>query len=166
LYALRVDTFSELDQASTQDIDPVESRANAFAAEFLAPRAAVLEIVKHASSDSESIERVCSWFGIGPSAARYQIQNADKTRGPVVMPHFSIDPSDEWKIAEDFTAGYLPPLPDALVNRRGRFAYWVANAVNQRLISLDTAGSYMGLDRAITQHEAAQLLSLYQSAST
>lgn len=164
LNALRVDKFSELDQPSVQDTDPVESRANAFAAEFLAPREAVLEIIKGASSDAESIERVCNWFGIGPSAARYQIQNADKKRIQVEMPNYGIVPADEWKIAEDFTAGYLPVLPDALVNRRGRFAYWVAKAVSRKLISLDTAGSYMGLDRAVTPDEVAQLLDLYQLA--
>ena len=163
LNALRVDQFSEIDQGSAQDADPVESRANAFAAEFLAPRDAVLEVIKNARSDAESIERVCSWFGIGPSAARYQIQNADKTRTPVEMPHYSVVPTDDWKIAEEFTAGYLPVLPDALINRRGRFAFWVAKAVSQKLISLDTAGSYMGLDRAVTTNEVAQILDLYQA---
>jgi Zn-dependent peptidase ImmA (M78 family)/transcriptional regulator with XRE-family HTH domain len=163
LNALRVDQFSEIDQGSAQVADPVESRANAFAAEFLAPRDAVLEVIKNARSDAESIERVCSWFGIGPSAARYQIQNADKTRAPVEMPHYGVVPTDDWKIAEEFTAGYLPVLPDALINRRGRFAFWVAKAVNQKLISLDTAGSYMGLDRAVTTNEVAQILDLYQA---
>lgn len=164
LNVLRVDKFSELDQSSAQDADPVESRANAFAAEFLAPREAVLEIIKDASSDAESIERVCCWFGIGPSAARYQIQNADKTRPPVGMPHYGIDPDDDWKISENFTAGYLPVLPGALVNRGGRFAYWVAKAVTEKLISLDTAGSYMGLDRAVTPDEIVKILDLYQAA--
>ncbi|RQT22666.1 ImmA/IrrE family metallo-endopeptidase [Burkholderia contaminans] len=165
LNALRVDKFTEIDQSSAHDADPVESRANAFAAEFLAPREAVLEIIKDAPSDAEAIERVCNWFGIGPSAARYQIQNADKTRLSLEMPHYGINPTDDWKIAEDFAAGYLPVLPDALINRRGRFAYWVAKAVSRKLISLDTAGSYMGLDRAVTPDEVAQLLELYQAAN-
>lgn len=162
LNVLRVDTFNEIDYGDERTSDPVEARANAFAAELLAPREAVLQIIKDTNSDADAIQLVCDWFGIGPSAARYQMQNADKERGPITMPHFSIDPADEWKIAEDFTAGYLPPVPDALTNRRGLFAYLVAKAASQRKISSDTAGSYLGLERPLTPTEVENIVDLYQ----
>lgn len=161
LNALRVDTFAELEHRADSINDPVEARANAFAAELLAPQAAVLSLCAKASSDADAIQSVCSTFGIGPSAARYQIQNARKNGIELVMPHFMIEPSEDWKISENFTADYLPPASDAAISRRGRFAYWIARAAKERLMSLDTAGSYLGLDHPLVDAQVNDILSLF-----
>lgn len=161
LNALRVDTFSELEHSQELIKDPVEARANAFAAELLAPRDAVLTVCANASSDGDAIRSVCQTFGISPSAARYQIQNARRDGVELTMPQFTIDPSDDWKIAENFATDYFPPAPDVPVNRRGLFAYWVALSAKERLISFDTASSYLGLECRVIDAQINGILSLF-----
>jgi Zn-dependent peptidase ImmA (M78 family) len=163
LNALRVDTFSELEQVQDESKDPVEARANAFAAELLAPQEAVVKLCKGSPSDADAIVRVCNTFGIGPSAARYQIQNARKDGVELSMPHFSINPSDEWKSAENYVTDLFPPAPEVPVHRRGRFAYWVTRMAKERRISRDTAGSYLGLGRPVTEGQVESILALFAS---
>lgn len=160
LDALRVDIFSDLEPVQDESRDPVEARANAFAAELLAPQEAVLQLCDGATSDADAIVRVCQTFGIGPSAARYQIQNARKSGVELSMPHFNISPSDEWKSAENFVTDQFPPAPEVPIHRRGRFAYWVTRMVKERFISLDTAGSFLGLGAPLTEGQVDAILAL------
>lgn len=160
LNTLRVDTFSDLELVRDESKDPVEARANAFAAELLAPQKAVLQLCDGATSDEDAIVRVCEIFGIGPSAARYQIQNARKDGIELSMPLFPISPSDEWKSAENFVTDQFPPAPGVPIHRRGRFAYWVTRAAKERLISLDTVGSFLGLEIPPTEDQLDAILAL------
>lgn len=160
LNTLRVDTFSDLEFVREESKDPVEARANAFAVEFLAPQEAVLLLCAGATSDEDAIIRVCKKFGIGPSAARYQIQNARKDDVELRMPHSPIFLSDEWRSAENFATDLFPPVSGVPIHRRGRFAYWVAKMAKKRLISLDTAGSFLGLEIPLTENQADAILEL------
>lgn len=161
LNSLRVDTFGEIEQFSEEAGDPVEARANAFAAELLAPRNSVNELLKSYSLAEDAIQEVCEKFGIGPSAARYQIQNSLNDGAAINLPAHHIDPSDDWVAAENFTSDFLPMAAMVPVIRRGKFSYWVARAAVENKISLDTAGSYLGLDARLTIEQGHSIVSIF-----
>jgi len=140
LNSLRVDTFDAIEESAEELRDPVEARANAFAAEFLAPRAAVSEFIQGCSSDEVAIQAVCEHFGVGPGTARLQILNSSNEKRVVDHLISKISPSEKWYSAENFTADYLPGAENIPVNRRGKFSYWVAKSAIDNLISFDTAG--------------------------
>lgn len=126
-------------------------------------RQAVLKLCDGVTSDEDAIVRVCEKFGIASSAARYQIQNARENGIELSMPHFPIHPSDEWKSAENFVVDHFPPAPDVPIHRRGRFAYWVVRTAKERLISLDTAGSFLGLEIPLTEGQVDAILALLKN---
>lgn len=59
----------------------VETRANAFAIAFLAPPAAVREIVKLDIPVEEQVGRLMQHFGLAASAARYHLSNVAREWG-------------------------------------------------------------------------------------
>ena len=161
LNSLRVDTFDAIEHSAEELGDPVEARANAFAAEFLAPRAAVSEFIQDCSSDEVAIQAVCEHFGVGPGTARLQIQNASNEKRFVDHLRFKISPNERWYSIENFTADYLPGAENVPVNRRGKFSYWVAKSAIDNLISFDTAGLYLGVDFPLDSEKAKSIASLF-----
>ena len=144
---VRVDSYEQVARNAEHDDqlpDNVEQRANAFAVEFLAPREAVKQLVRSpAQVSAASIERVMSDFGIGRAAARFHVGNTWWQQAEL-PPESAIrlEPTDEQKAAENFTLDYFEPkvTPE---QRRGRFALLVAEAVDARLITEDTAAQYL-----------------------
>ena len=79
LSRVRVDAYDDLARNAEREQlpDDVESRANAFAVEFLAPVAAVKRLVPDVADVSAArVGEVMSTFGIGRAAARYHVGNA------------------------------------------------------------------------------------------
>lgn len=148
LETLRVDPYSENGtDPEDDDKDPVEQRANAFAAAFLAPLAAVREFAP-SPVFAESVTNTMHKFGISFSTARYRINNAHSRK--CAIPSFSRrreEPSGEQKAAENFTPGNFPSEGTS-EQRRGRFAYLVAECRKEGLLSEDTAALYLQCDPA------------------
>ncbi|MBZ4370051.1 ImmA/IrrE family metallo-endopeptidase [Corallococcus sp. AS-1-6] len=145
---LRVDEYSELDRDVREIPDPVEQRANAFSVEFIAPQASVLGVFKeHGGARGDGLRAVVDLFGIGPTAARYQIWNGlDRA-----LPLEEIKIRGKWGIAEwEGMEGYATsyhPLKNLPSSRAGRFSAVVVRAAQRAVISWDTAGSYLGSTR-------------------
>ena len=157
---VRVDSYEQIARDARRDDelpDPVEQRANAFAVEFLAPREAVRELVSSpAQVSAASIEQVMSKFGIGRAAARFHVGNA--WWGEAELPVESAiqaTPTDDQTAAENFTLDYFEPrvTPE---QRRGRFAFLVAEAVDTGTITTDTAAQFL----ACTENEIRDALPL------
>ena len=155
---VRVDSYEQVARNAEHDDqlpDHVEQRANAFAVEFLAPREAVKQLVPSpAQVSAASIEQVMSHFGIGKAAARFHVGNA--WWGQAELPDaasIQVAPRDDQRAAEDFTLHYFQPrvTPE---QRRGRFAFLVAEAVDTELITPDTAAQYL----ACTENEIRDAL--------
>ena len=164
LSSVRVDSYDEVARnAEHGDLSPdvVEQRANAFAVEFLAPTAAVKALVPSPREVSAaSIEAVMSAFGIGRAAARFHVGNA-WWRKAELPPESAIraTPTDEQQALENFTLDYFRPqaTPE---QRRGRFAFLVAEAVDSGLITTDTAAQYLACSEAEFSNALPSLLEL------
>ncbi len=147
LESVRVDSYEQIARDARRDDelpDQIEQRANAFAVEFLAPRDAVKQLVSSPSQVSAaSVEQVMSEFGVGKAAARFHVGNA--WWGQAELPDESTihaSPRDDQRAVEDFTLDFFQPRGTP-AQRRGRFAFLVAEAVDQQLITLDSAVQFL-----------------------
>jgi hypothetical protein len=59
------------------EVDPVEQRATAFAAEFLAPKASVVERFNSSARDKRSLLQIAAYFGVSSAVAFRQLTNGD-----------------------------------------------------------------------------------------
>ena len=146
LERLRVDSYTGT-QGDPEDgfhADFVEQRANAFAIAFLAPLESVRAITP-APINAEAIGEVMQTFGISRTAAQYHVFNAHYRANSMPEWMEQLDPTDEWKIAEDFTLDYFP-VGLVPLQRRGRFAGLVAECHQRRMLSSQTAALYLGCD--------------------
>lgn len=148
---LVVDEFETLESdpfRSTRVKDVVEIRANAFAAEFLAPQQAVKKLFQSNASHSEGIEAVMNTYGISFTSAKWQIANALGVHPSTLdVSGVNVQPSAEWAGRENFTADYFPIIA-VPVCRRGRFAYELIKAVDNGVITADTAASSLGCEES------------------
>jgi hypothetical protein len=98
LKSLLVDRFRDFEEPAHLKHDPVEARANAFAIEFLAPRAPALAIFKKYTETKAGLRAVTEHFGVSFTSAKYQIWNALDRKVP--LESFVVDdvePTDDWK---------------------------------------------------------------------
>lgn len=159
LRRLHVDRYDDLRTAESGGGDEVEARANAFAIALLAPREAVLEIIKRGKSPTDQIVELMTRYGIGGTAAKYHIANVSRGWGAEVDTRNVASsqlplPDDHWTANENWTADYFP-VASVPISRRGRFSGLVASAVSLGLISIDTAASWLrappsALERQLT----------------
>lgn len=161
---LRVDNSDDLNSnpySGSERRDPVEIRANAFAAEFLAPQKAVKTVFGEKRDNAGGIAAVMTMFGISYTAAKWQIANAtkipfaDMARAPV-----DVVPSADWIAAENTTADYFP-IGSAPISRRGKFAYFVIGLLDERRITLDSAASLLSCDPNDIRNAIDDVKSLY-----
>ncbi len=139
---LVVDNYDDVQLEDTGRRDVVEVRANAFGIAFLAPPTAVDCIVRETEKLEEAVKTVATRFGVSVTAARRHVNNVSHVQSPVRARGGWPTPSDEWLAAEDYTNDYFP-LAQTPLSRRGRFAWFVVRALNDRLISLDTAATLL-----------------------
>lgn len=154
LTEVRVDDYKEIDgernyfaieATHNAKFDPVEARANAFAIAFLAPPKAVRETFDSHDNESEGLRAVMVKFGISYTSAKHHINNIKNITIADQPRTFDKLPTDDWKGSESFTDEFyliedLPPL------RRGEFSAWIARAEREKIISADTACSYLSTD--------------------
>jgi len=143
LGSLLVDEFDDFEEPPQAKHDVVEARANAFAIEFLAPCVQALEVYQDHGDGKAGLRAVMEHFGISFTSAKFQIWNALDRQVPLAS--FVVDnveASDEWRGNEAFALDYFKPT-HVRDSRRGLFAGLVIKAMRQRLISTDTAASYL-----------------------
>lgn len=160
LESIRVDAYEELEENErATKRDPAEIRANAFAIAFLAPPTAVLRIADSSPSLAEAIVTVMKRYGISATAARNHVANATGSSLPNDLQIPWIEPDQSWEVAENLTVDYFP-IADTPISRRGMFAWYVAKLHANRLISLDTAASYLRAPQASLETHLKQIREL------
>ncbi|CCG42785.1 ImmA/IrrE family metallo-endopeptidase [Magnetospirillum molischianum] len=124
-------------------LDHVERRANAFAIEFLAPGAAIINEFRTAGEGSTGLESIIAKYGIGRMAAGYHLANSSNHQ--IDADHIKIRNPDfsEWEGRESLAVPLFQP-ESVPISRRGRFAYCIVCALDNGLISRDTAASLFG----------------------
>lgn len=143
LESLRVDEYEVLESPPWSAVDAVEARANAFAIEFLAPQAGLVRLLSSDPPSSEDVRRIMETYGVSFTAASYHLWNAlDRSFKREDLHVDDVEPSDEWKAAEDWTLDWFP-LKATPLSRRGGLAIAVVRAEKEGLISEDTAASYL-----------------------
>ena len=162
LKALIVDSYSDLEREPYRmRTDYVEARANAFAIELLAPKKAALDHFLSYSDPREGLRAVMERFGVSFTAAKYQIWNALDRNSP--LESFTVDdiePTPEWVGRESFTNDYFHPKSVPL-SRRGLFAGYVVKCWSEKLISFDSAASYLSCEPAELEANADEITRLF-----
>lgn len=155
LQILQVDTYAGINEYQYSDKQYVEQRANAFAAEFLAPREGVAAIY----NKNNSLEDVMSHFGISHTLARFQLKNSEVHIDDNQA--INLEPSDDWENNESFTAAYFP-IDEVGIEKRGVFADVVIKAYDKKLISLKTMALYLGVDESLlTKEKLSDIKDIY-----
>lgn len=141
--------------------DFVEQRANAFAAAFLAPLAAVHRTAPPPFGP-ETVAKTMREFGISLTTARYHIHNAHyRQYDTPSVGGLREEPSDEQKAAEDFAIDFFP-LEGTSEQRRGRFAYLVAQCRKEGILSADTAALYLQCTAAELDDNLDRVAEIYK----
>ncbi len=160
LNRLRVDEEGVDDDPGAQN-DPVETRANAFAAELLAPQAAVIEAYTTAGGDERGVSAVMQRFGVSFTATKWQVFNGMHRMGnPPTRSLRDTKPEDDWRADEDGTLDFFP-LKDTPIQRRGRFARLTLRACEENLIGEDTAADYLSTSAQAFHAAKSSLTSLF-----
>ncbi len=163
LQNLRVDSYDQIQQMLAESPkDYVESRANAFSIEFLAPADAVRSTFQSFGDDIDlGMRAVMEKFGISATAARYHVWNSIERS----IPHSELvvqdtRPSDSWLGPENFTIDYFPlhSTPDV---RRGGFSAAVAASEKMGLISEDTAAAYLCATAEVYRENRDDILDIF-----
>lgn len=142
LNSLAVDQYADL-YTGQRNVDRMEQRANAFAAEFLAPQAAVSRVFDEADTRENGLRAVMETFGVSYSLARYQIWNASNQMMSLDSLRVkNTTPTMDWEALETYAVDYFP-IRSVPSTRRGEFAGAVVAAEKAGLISRDTACSYL-----------------------
>jgi Zn-dependent peptidase ImmA (M78 family)/DNA-binding transcriptional regulator YiaG len=141
LNSLRVDEYGELEVPSELLLDAVEQRANAFAAEFLAPQSEV--VARYNSGVADPVGTVMDEFGVSFTVARYQLWNGLDRAVPLErLVSSRRQPPPEWEGREAFTIDYHP-VRNVRPSRAGRFSALAVRAAREGIISWDTAAEWL-----------------------
>lgn len=159
LCELRVDDFDALQQRPDELTDPIEQRANAFSAEFIAPGMAAL--AHYHRSGPGALRSVMEHFGISFTAGRYQVWYASNRTIPFgTLTAADSEPEQSWIARESYTVDYFP-LHDTPVTRRGRFSAVVVWAAELGFISYDTASEYLQATEDAIRTSAGDIKQLF-----
>ncbi|WP_186173349.1 XRE family transcriptional regulator [Burkholderia gladioli] len=121
----------------------VEVRANAFAAEFLAPRDAVFPIYSdHQRKTKNGILAVMNEFGVGYHCAKHQIENhmQGKIDDEKILDD-EIDPDRLWAASEN--GSYATDLANIKLSRGSRFSDVVVKSLLKNIITDNLASIYL-----------------------
>jgi len=159
LQSVRVDTYHELERNPQEMFrtEFVEQRANSFAISLLAPPMEVRRRVSTPILASE-ISGIMTYYGIGRVAARYHVENAHYRNWSAPQPE-PASPSPEQVAAENFTIDYFP-IRSTPIQRSGRFAFLIAAAAREGIISSDTAAIYLDCSEQEFEASKSMLLEL------
>lgn len=167
LQSLNVNLYNNFDipYYISNDSHWIEQRANAFAVELLMP-SHYLENRKNGESLTSYIRRIMITYGTSFTSTKYhlhinhkitQLELDSLTNDSVKV---LTDATDEWKAQEDFTSDYFP-IRDTPINKRGLFAYWVCKALDDGIISEDSAASFLDCSREDVAESHKIILGLF-----
>lgn len=169
LNSLIVDKYDDVEylyEDSTHN-DYVEARANAFAIELLAPKAAVKARVGPIDLTNNEVLanaiRDCMlYFGVSFSAMRFHLWNAfDRLFDVTRLPHVDSEPTAEWNAKEQYGDIYFP-IRATHIERRGPFAGYVVKAERSGLTTPDTAAFYLNAESLVEyQENATDIFGMY-----
>lgn len=167
LGVLRVDSLDDVERTAGQLSDPVEQRANAFAVELLAPQRAAVERYHQAQgAPVERLAEVALHFGLSSTPAKYQVYNGSNRSiavdGLHVPTRLLAQRDQEWVAREEYTVSYHP-IPGLSMSRCGRFSAVVVRSAEERLISWDTAASYLKVDQDTLKAACTDIRDLFPS---
>ena len=151
LNSLIVDTNDRLHEPPWEANTYVEQRANAFAIEFLAPKAAIDSRFRGQYDPPDDIFSFMAEFGVSFTAARYHIWNATHRVWDLDKISTSeVNATEDWEGREGFLTTFIPSkaleAANFRTNRRGKFLSYVVDAQSKNLISDDTAALYLGIE--------------------
>ena len=150
LETVRVDRYSDITRnvvRGGRHLERVETRANAFAIEFLAPRDGIRKLFEQSGGGVNGLANVIRTYGISRTAATMHLYNVIRHNiGVDQQPLDMTELSGEWEGAETLVVPLFSPQ-SVPVSRRGRFAGYVVQALDKGLISRDTAASLFGCDQ-------------------
>lgn len=136
-----VDEYDDINRATdaqSSGYDEVEARANAFAAELLAPAEGVKKVFQASPRVEDGIRAVMEHYGVGFITARWQLVNSKLLRADEKIPSVDWLHTQDWVVNEEASLSYSPinSIPES---RRGRFAEVVIKCAQARIISDDSA---------------------------
>jgi Zn-dependent peptidase ImmA (M78 family)/transcriptional regulator with XRE-family HTH domain len=142
MQSIRVDLYdaNELNPETARFQDFVEQRANAFAIAFLAPPAAVRELVQPPFT-ADGVVAVMETFGISATAAHYHLSNTYHRQYDV-----------PW---------IKRTVKETPLSRRGRFAGLVAESFRKGLITSETASLYLNCAEEDFKHSVTAILQFF-----
>src|SRR5260221_1047360 len=150
LETVRVDRYSDITRnvvRGGRHLERVETRANAFAIEFLAPSDSIRKLFEQSGGGVNGLANVIRTYGISRTAATMHLYNVIRHNiGVDQQPLDMTELSGEWEGAETLVVPLFSPQ-SVPVSRRGRFAGYVVQALDKGLISRDTAASLFGCDQ-------------------
>ena len=170
LNQLTVDDYSSLHSDYGSENDIVEARANAFAIAFLAPPKAVVKLYNKSITPGIGLRNVMVTFGISKTAARYHIVNSfqnGKARFRDDLRQVRCDSSAplSWDLAENITLDWFP-VESTPLSRRGSFLNAVLSAERGKVISADTAATFLKTNRRTFDDQRTALFDVAAMNST
>ncbi|KAB0486468.1 protein of unknown function [Pseudomonas reinekei] len=163
LNKLVVDEYDDFNRATeSQDFsyDEVEARANAFAAEFLAPAQGVRELFSLHPRAEDGLRAVMERFGVGLTTAKWQLINAKLIGPDEKFSNVDYSHTNDWVISEEACLSYSP-VPSIPESRRGRFAKIVSDCVQERIISNDSAAFCLSISESDFLENRDRIASLH-----
>lgn len=144
LERVRVDESATLNRRDIRD--EVEARANAFAVAFLAPKQAVRTLHEKIGDVAMTIASMVEQFGISRSAASHHLANVCNldSREVTGARSVGIGVTRIWEEKERQDSLFTDHVP---TSRGGRFALLTAQAVRKKVITVDTAASWLKIDK-------------------
>lgn len=159
LNRLRVDEYEGIEADARAGKDYVEMRANGFAIAFLAPRAAMDCLANEIADPATLLKRVIGEYGVSRTAATYHLRNVCGVDVAHVASADVLVEQDGWLAGENQAIDYFP-IKTTPISRRGLFAFLVALAESRRLISEETAATWLRAAQADFRSSKAQILEL------
>lgn len=165
LQSVNVSLYDNIDTLYGNDSHFIEQRANAFAVEFLMP-SRYIESRKNSENLIDYIRRIMVTYGTSFTSTKYHLYRNHKITNEELQSLESsttkvqTEASDDWKAQEDFTLDYFP-IPSTPINKRGFFAYWVCKALKAKLITEDSASSFLECSKDDIQQQSETIPDLF-----
>ena len=144
LEAVRVDDSADLGRRDIRDA--VEARANAFAIALLAPLEAVRALYAERGDFHDTVAAIADRFGITALAAAHHLANVCDLRADEVsrVRKATATVTRKWEMREIRDNLLKARVPSS---RGNRFALLTMQAVRKNLITLDTAASWLKIEK-------------------
>lgn len=141
---LRVNLYTDLEKDARSLTDQAEMRVNAFAAEFLAPKAVVVQLYYQYGANRSAVSRIAEEYGISVKALSWQLHNGSdgKIQQSRVSALPGTRPSERWQADENRRSDFFV-FNRTPISRTGRFVQICLRALDANLLSLETLADHL-----------------------